>query len=76
MHKSKKKTFRTAKQCKERWSCYENPAIKKGQWTLEEDKILMQEVYKNGGHRKWCQISKILHERTENAIKNRYKLLL
>ena len=31
----KNKIFRTAKQCKERWTCYENPLIKKGQWNLE-----------------------------------------
>lgn len=28
----KKRIFRTAKQCREHWSCYLNPAIKKGPW--------------------------------------------
>lgn len=33
---------RTAKQCRERWTYHLNPAVKKGNWTPEEDKIIVE----------------------------------
>jgi hypothetical protein len=41
MNKDPKKIFRNAKQCKEHWTCYLNPELKKGPWDAEEDKILL-----------------------------------
>ncbi|KAL4483607.1 hypothetical protein ABPG72_006673 [Tetrahymena utriculariae] len=68
------KTFRKGKQCRERWNNHLDPDMKRGQWTDEEDLHLLQLSYENGS--KWSFIAKQLKERTENAVKNRYKSLL
>ncbi|EAR91055.3 Myb-like DNA-binding domain protein (macronuclear) [Tetrahymena thermophila SB210] len=71
---SASKTFRKGKQCRERWNNHLDPDMKRGQWTDEEDLHLLQLSYENGS--KWSYIAKQLKERTENAVKNRYKSLL
>ena len=68
------KIYRTAKQCRTRWLCYINPNIKKGHWYVQEDIILLQKYLKLG-HR-WSLVTKLLTERTENAVKNHWKLLV
>ncbi len=47
---------RNRKQCRERWYNQINPAIRKGDWTAEEDALLEQlhAVYGN----KWSEIAK------------------
>lgn len=52
----KKRIFRTAKQCREHWSCYLNPAIKKGPWEREEDRKLLQIVLDSNCLKKWSLI--------------------
>lgn len=52
----KKKIFRTAKQCREHWSCYLNPSIKKGPWDREEDKKLLRVVMEGGCLKRWSVI--------------------
>ncbi|KAL4462109.1 hypothetical protein ABPG74_000954 [Tetrahymena malaccensis] len=71
---SASKTFRKGKQCRERWNNHLDPDMKRGQWTDEEDLHLLQLSFENGS--KWSYIAKELKERTENAVKNRYKSLL
>lgn len=50
-----------------------NPSIKKGRWTLKEDQMLIYLV-KNFG-KNWKVISKILKNRTNRQIKNRYNII-
>jgi hypothetical protein len=68
------KVFRQGKQCRERWINHLDPSINKGAWTSEEDVKLLSAVVKLG--KKWSEISKMLVNRTENSVKNRWKSLL
>lgn len=68
--------FRKAKQCREHWSCYLNPVLKKGPWEEEEDIKLVKEILSHKGAKKWSLIAKKFNGRTENALKNRYNLLI
>jgi hypothetical protein len=68
------KVFRQGKQCRERWINHLDPSINKGAWTMEEDVKLLTAVVKLG--KKWSEISKMLLNRTENSVKNRWKSLL
>jgi hypothetical protein len=68
--------YRSAKQCREHWNCYLNPQLKKGPWTIDEDILLLTLIRGNNGDKKWSEIVFSFEGRTENALKNRYTLLI
>ncbi|CAG9314498.1 MYBL2_1 [Blepharisma stoltei] len=67
-------TVRNGKQCRERWKNHLNPNLNKGEWSLEEDLLLMKQKLEVG--KKWCSIAKRMPGRTENSVKNRWNSLI
>jgi hypothetical protein len=61
---------RIGKQCRERWFNHLDPNIKKGGWSEEEDRMLVELQARVGN--KWCEIARNLPGRSENAVKNRW----
>lgn len=64
---------RSGKQCRERWKNHLDPDLKKCEWSVEEDDILIQAQKEMGN--KWSEIAKKLGGRPENAVKNRFNSL-
>ena len=60
---------RTAKQCREHWKNTIDEKLIKGQWTAEEDLLIMK-FYKK--YESWRKMIPIFENRTENSIKNRF----
>ena len=61
---------RSGKQCRERWYNHLDPAVKKGDWTEEEDRILIELQASLGNQ--WAMMTKSLPGRSDNSIKNRF----
>lgn len=62
---------RTPTQIASRWEKCLNPALVKGPFTKEEDKIILEFVEKNGPH-SWPNISKVLPARSPKQCRERW----
>ena len=61
---------RTGKQCREHWNNSLNSEIKKGDWSAEEDLLIM--VFHKKFNGSWKKMIPLFKSRTENSIKNRF----
>lgn len=73
-HLAKKFDGRNSRQCRERWNYYLNPDLIQGQWTHEEDDLIIS--LRNRLGPQWTKISKYFKHRTDAMIKNRYNNLV
>lgn len=60
-------TGRSGKQIRERWFNTLNPTLKKGNWSSEEEQVLIKLVMLFGS--KWSKLVRFFSGRTENSIK-------
>lgn len=65
---------RTAKQWRDRYSNYLAPGFFQGEWSEEEDSLLIKLYNENGS--KWSIIQKSFPNRSSNNIKNRWKYFI
>lgn len=65
---------RIGKQCRERWFNHLDPKVKKGPWTPDEDRVIV-ELHTAWGNR-WTKIAHHLVGRPANAIKNHWNSTL
>jgi hypothetical protein len=61
---------RSVRQCRERWKYFLEPTINRGDWTLDEDNLLLAKYDEIGP--KWAQISAFFRSRTDIDLKNRF----
>jgi hypothetical protein len=64
---------RNARQCRERWSNYLNPALRSGEWTPEEDAMLLAKYDVFGS--KWNKIAQFFENRSDLSLRNRWHRL-
>ena len=64
---------KTARQCRERWNNYLNPNLKQGEWTPEEDRLLLLKYNEIGTH--WNVLAKSFEGRSGNNVRNRFLTL-
>lgn len=61
---------RNSRQCRDRYQHYLDPSVTHGNWTPEEDALILK-LYKENGPC-WALMSLYLKGRNNNSIKNRY----
>lgn len=65
---------RTSKQCRDRYLNYLVPGYFNGEWSKEEDELLLKLYEKYGS--KWTIIQRSFQDRSANALKNRWNYFL
>jgi len=65
---------RRGKQCRDRWVNHLRPDIRRGEWTEEEERILVDGHMRLGP--RWAALAQLLNGRPENAIKNHWHATL
>lgn len=60
---------RTGKQCRERWLNHLDPAVNKGVWSAEEDRVLVEAQARLGN--RWSQIARMLQGRCAASGRSR-----
>ena len=65
---------RTGRQCRDRYMNYLNPGFFHGQWSKNEDELLLAKYIELGP--KWSQIKKFFNNRNANSIKNRWNYFI
>ncbi|ODQ81002.1 hypothetical protein BABINDRAFT_160422 [Babjeviella inositovora NRRL Y-12698] len=71
---SKRLDSRKPKDCRKRWSNSLDPSLRKGKWTAEEDKALLQAFGKWGTS--WQKVSQDIVGRTDDQCAKRYMEVL
>jgi hypothetical protein len=61
---------RTARQCRDRYKNYLLESLVAAPWSADEDQLLRQKFAQIGP--RWVEISKLLHGRSGNDVKNRW----
>jgi hypothetical protein len=61
---------RNARQCRERYKNYLDPALRHGEWTAAEDALLLTKHAKYGS--KWNHIAHFFKDRSDIALRNRW----
>mmetsp|Transcript_25429 Transcript_25429/g.74694 ORF Transcript_25429/g.74694 Transcript_25429/m.74694 type:complete len:209 (+) Transcript_25429:46-672(+) len=61
-------------QCRERWTNHLQPGLRKTEWTVEEDLILLDRAQALG--KTWKVVAQALPGRTGAHVKNRYNFLM
>jgi hypothetical protein len=60
---------RSARQCRERWTNYLNPDLFNGEWTADDDRMLLARYDEIGP--KWVVIARFFPGRSKNSVRNR-----
>ena len=66
---AKKLNQRTGKQCRERWANHLDTTINRGEWTEEEDRMLIQ-VQREKGNR-WAEVGREILPPTNRCARNK-----
>ncbi|OMJ75735.1 hypothetical protein SteCoe_25073 [Stentor coeruleus] len=74
MSKHKSVSYKSPKQCRDRWVNRLNPELTQNSWTIDEEKLLIIKQKELGN--KWSRISKFFIGRSACSIKNHFYSLI